>query len=137
MSLSFNYLQIGEILWHRIISIIVLYYYYLYLLTYLTVKEISNFDSKRKTKDGDNNNKVIDSILKVGKEVEVLKDYRVLYYMCLLCLAMPSICNYWYSFVYQSFIIESKNWGKFAIAQSFMILLNTFCCYINFFGLFN
>ncbi len=48
---------------------------------------------------------------------EVLKDYRF-YILSLNMLAMPSIATG--VFVYQSFIISSKNWGPYVIAQSFM-----------------
>ena len=49
---------------------------------------------------------------------EVLKDYRF-YIITLNMLAMPSIATG--VFVYQSFILTSKNWGPFVIAQSFMV----------------
>ena len=49
---------------------------------------------------------------------EVLKDYRF-YIICLSMLAMPSIATG--TFVYQSFIVSSKSWGPYVIAQSFMV----------------
>ncbi len=49
---------------------------------------------------------------------EVLKDYRF-YIICLSMLAMPSIATG--TFVYQSFIVSSKDWGPYVIAQSFMV----------------
>ena len=49
---------------------------------------------------------------------EVLKDYRF-YIICLSMLAMPSIATG--TFVYQSFIVSSKGWGPYVIAQSFMV----------------
>jgi predicted MFS family arabinose efflux permease len=49
---------------------------------------------------------------------EVLKDYRF-YIISLNMLSMPSIATG--VFVYQSFILTSKNWGPFIIAQSFMV----------------
>ena len=49
---------------------------------------------------------------------EVLKDYRF-YIICLSMLAMPWIATG--TFVYQSFIVSSKNWGPYVIAQSFMV----------------
>ena len=52
------------------------------------------------------------------KRIEVIKDYRF-YIICANMLAMPWIATG--TFVYQSFILESKNWGPFVIAQSFMI----------------
>jgi MFS family permease len=48
---------------------------------------------------------------------EVIKDYRF-YIVALNMLAMPSIATG--VFVYQSFILSSKNWGPYVIAQSFM-----------------
>jgi predicted MFS family arabinose efflux permease len=49
---------------------------------------------------------------------EVLKDYRF-YIICLSMLAMPWIATG--TFVYQSFIVSSKSWGPYVIAQSFMV----------------
>ena len=48
---------------------------------------------------------------------EVLKDYRF-YIISLNMLSLPSIATG--VFVYQSFILTSKNWGPFIMAQSFM-----------------
>jgi predicted MFS family arabinose efflux permease len=56
--------------------------------------------------------------IKQWKRSEVLKDYRF-YIICLAMLAMPSIATG--TFVYQSFIVSSKNWGPYVIAQSFMV----------------
>ena len=56
--------------------------------------------------------------IKQWKRGEVLKDYRF-YIVCLSMLAMPSIATG--TFVYQSFIVSSKNWGSYVIAQSFMV----------------
>jgi len=56
--------------------------------------------------------------IKQWTRVEVLKDYRF-YIVCLSMLAMPSIATG--TFVYQSFIVSSKNWGPYIIAQSFMV----------------
>jgi MFS family permease len=52
------------------------------------------------------------------KRIEVLKDYRF-YIICMTMLAMPWIATG--TFVYQSFITTSKNWGPYIIAQSFMV----------------
>ena len=60
--------------------------------------------------------KVID--IKQWTRTEVLKDYRF-YIICLSMLAMPAIATG--TFVYQSFIVSSKGWGPFVIAQSFMV----------------
>ena len=46
-----------------------------------------------------------------------IKDYRF-YIICLNMLAMPRIATG--VFVFQSFILSSKNWGPYIIAQSFM-----------------
>ena len=56
--------------------------------------------------------------IKQWKRIEVIKDYRF-YIICLNMLAMPWIATG--VFVYQSFISESKEWGSFVIAQSFMV----------------
>jgi len=56
--------------------------------------------------------------IKQWTRTEVLKDYRF-YIVCLSMLAMPSIATG--TFVYQSFIVSSKNWGPYIIAQSFMV----------------
>ena len=56
--------------------------------------------------------------IKQWTRAEVLKDYRF-YIVCLSMLAMPSIATG--TFVYQSFIVSSKGWGPYVIAQSFMI----------------
>ena len=56
--------------------------------------------------------------IKQWKRGEVLKDYRF-YIICLSMLAMPWIATG--TFVYQSFIVSSKGWGPYVIAQSFMV----------------
>ena len=55
--------------------------------------------------------------IKQWKRIEVIKDYKF-YIVSMNMLAMPWIVTG--VFVYQSFITESKNWGPFVIAQSFM-----------------
>jgi MFS family permease len=85
------------------------------IFTYLTIKEISIFS--REKKNGDNDNKVIDSI-KSWTRREVLKDlkfYSILPAMLASSFIITGIV------INQTFIIESKDWGKFAMAQSFMI----------------
>ena len=64
------------------------------------------------------NTKEAEKKIKQWKKNEVLKDYRF-YIICLSMLAMPSIATG--TFVYQSFIVSSKNWGPYIIAQSFMV----------------
>ena len=49
---------------------------------------------------------------------EVIKDFKF-YILALNMLGMPSFATG--VFVYQSFIISSKNWGPFIFAQSFMV----------------
>ena len=73
-----------------------------------------DFDSREQTEDKDYKEKDV----KQWKRIEVLKDYRF-YVVCLNMLAMPWIATG--VFVYQSFIAESKEWGTFVIAQSFMV----------------
>ena len=92
------------------ISIIVIIF--LPIVSYFLVKNL-NFES-RETKENKSSTskKVVD-----WKRAEVIKDYRF-YIICANMLAMPWIATG--TFVYQSFILESKNWGPFIIAQSFM-----------------
>jgi len=92
------------------ISIVVIIF--LPFASYLLVKNL-NFDSREDNDEKNLNKKPI----KNWKRVEVLKDYRF-YIICANMLAMPWIATG--TFVYQSFILESKNWGPFIIAQSFM-----------------
>ena len=85
------------------------------IFTYLTVKEISIFS--REKKNVDNDNKVVDSI-KSWTRREVLKDlkfYSILPAMLASSFIITGIV------INQTFIIESKDWGKFAMAKSFMI----------------
>ena len=99
-------------LWQGFSIIIILL---LPIFTYLTVKEISIFS--REKKNGDNDNKVVDSI-KSWTRSEVLKDlkfYTILPAMLASSFIITGIV------INQTFIIESKDWGKFAMAQSFMI----------------
>ena len=92
------------------ISLVVLIF--LPLSSYFLVKNL-NFDSREK---GDDNN-LNEKDFKQWKRIEVIKDYRF-YIVCANMLAMPSIATG--TFVYQSFILFSKNWGPYIIAQSFM-----------------
>ena len=83
------------------------------LTTYFLVKNL-NFDSRESSDDGEFN----EGKIKNWKRFEVIKDYRF-YIVCANMLAMPSIATG--TFVYQSFILSSKNWGPYVIAQSFMV----------------
>ena len=85
------------------------------IFTYLTVKEISIFS--REKENGDNDNKVIDSI-KSWTRSEVLKDFK---FYTILPAMLASSFIITGIVINQTFIIESKDWGKFAMAQSFMI----------------
>jgi len=91
------------------ISFVILF---LPIISYFLIKNIK-LDSREI--DSDKNKKK--SIIKNWKRVEVIKDYRF-YIVCANMLAMPWIATG--IFVYQSFILSSKNWGPYVIAQSFM-----------------
>ena len=100
--------------WQNIwISISLLVLIFLPITSFALIKEL-NFESREEIKNQENKKKDI----KQWKRVEVLKDYRF-YIVCLNMLAMPWIATG--VFVYQSFISESKDWGSFVIAQSFMV----------------
>ena len=86
---------------------------FLPVISYLLVKNL-NFESREPS----NENKDEIKNIKEWKRIEVIKDYRF-YIICMNMLAMPWIATG--VFVYQSFIIESKGWGEFVIAQSFMV----------------
>ena len=98
-----------KIIWILIsVSVII----FLPITSYFLVKNL-DFDSRETIKD--NNLKLPD--IKNWKRIEVIKDYRF-YIICANMLAMPWIATG--TFVYQSFILSSKNWGPYIIAQSFM-----------------
>ena len=100
--------------WQNIwISISILVLISLPIISFILIKSL-NFDSREETNEKDFKEKNI----KQWKRIEVLKDYRF-YIVCLNMLAMPWIATG--VFVYQSFITESKGWGTFIIAQSFMV----------------
>jgi MFS family permease len=99
--------------WKNIwISISILVIIFLPIVSYLLVKNL-NLDSREITTDS----KYKDENIKQWKRIEVLKDYRF-YIIGANMLAMPWIATG--VFVYQSFILQSKNWGPYIIAQSFM-----------------
>ncbi len=100
--------------WQNIwIFISILILIFLPLASFFLIKKL-NFDTREQI---DSNNSKIKEI-KQWKRIEVIKDYRF-YIICLNMLAMPWIATG--VFVYQSFIIEAKEWGSFIIAQSFMV----------------
>ena len=99
--------------WQNIwISISILALIFLPLASFFLIKKL-DFDAREQT---DNDSEIKE--IKQWKRTEVLKDYRF-YIVCLNMLAMPWIATG--VFVYQSFITESKGWGEFVIAQSFMV----------------
>ena len=100
--------------WQNIwISISILTLIFLPLVSFFLIKNL-DFDTREQVNSEDFKIKEI----KQWKRIEVLKDYRF-YIVCLNMLAMPWIATG--VFVYQSFITESKDWGSFVIAQSFMV----------------
>ena len=100
--------------WRNIwISISIFVIVILPIVTFLLVKNIK-LDSRESSNLNTKNIKNI----KQWKRSEVLKDYRF-YIICLSMLAMPWIATG--TFVYQSFIVSSKSWGPYVIAQSFMV----------------
>ncbi len=99
--------------WKNIwIAISILVIIFLPTISYFLVKNL-NLDSREITSD----EKSKDKNIKQWKRIEVIKDYRF-YIIGANMLAMPWIATG--VFVYQSFISESKNWGPYVIAQSFM-----------------
>ncbi len=99
--------------WQNIwLSISVLIIFFLPFISFALIKNL-NFDSREDINDQN----FVEKEIKNWTRVEVLKDYRF-YIVCLNMLAMPWIATG--VFVYQSYITESKEWGEFVIAQSFM-----------------
>ena len=100
--------------WQNIwISISILILILLPIISFSLIKNL-NFDSREET----NGKSLHGRNIKQWKRIEVLKDYRF-YIICSNMLAMSWIATG--VFVYQSFITESKDWGTFVIAQSFMV----------------
>ncbi len=93
------------------VSISIIVILVLPVATFLLVKDVK-LDTREESKIDENNKEI-----KQWKRIEVLKDYRF-YIICMTMLAMPWIATG--SFVYQSFISSSKEWGPYVIAQSFM-----------------
>ncbi len=99
--------------WQNIwISISILTLIFLPFASFFLIRKL-DFDTREQV---DTINSEIKEI-RQWRRIEVLKDYRF-YIICLNMLAMPWIATG--VFVYQSFITESKEWGSFIIAQSFM-----------------
>ena len=80
---------------------------------YLLVRNI-----KLDTREQSTSTDEVQKKIKQWKRIDVLKDYRF-YIICMTMLAMPWIATG--SFVYQSFILSSKGWDTYTIAQSFMV----------------
>ena len=98
--------------WRNIwISISIVVIIVLPIVAYTLVREIK-LDTREEAKNNE-----IPKEIRQWKRTEVLKDYRF-YIICMTLLAMPWIATG--SFVYQSFITNSKGWGPYVIAQSFM-----------------
>ena len=95
-------------IWLSIGLIIILF---LPIISFLTIKNIT-LSSREK-----NNEKLKRSNIKSWTRKEILLDPKF-YLISLVMLALPTINTG--VFVYQSFILESKNWGEFVIAKSFM-----------------
>ena len=93
-----------------IFSLIVLIF--LPLASYILVKDV-----KLDTRESNQNEKLKEDNIKNWKRIEVLQDYRF-YIVSFNMLAMPWIATG--VFVYQSFVTNSKGWGEYTIAQSFM-----------------
>jgi len=93
------------------ISLLVLIF--LPLTSFFLIKKLKLDSRENSIKDKAREN----SNIKQWTRLEVLKDYRF-YIVSLNMLSLPSIATG--VFVYQSFILTSKNWGPFIMAQSFM-----------------
>ena len=99
-------------LWQGLAVIILLL---LPIFTYLAIKDINIFSREKGNKNHANNNI---GLIKSWTRKEVIKDlkfYSVLPAMLASSFIITGIV------INQTFIIESKDWGKFAIAKSFMI----------------
>ena len=85
------------------------------IFTYLTIKEINIFSREKDI--GDHINRNINKV-KSWTRKEVLKDFK---FYSILPAMLASSFIITGIVINQSFIIESKDWEKFAIAKSFMI----------------
>ena len=92
------------------ISLLVLFI--LPITSFLLIKKLK-LDSREDLKEN-----IINNNIKQWTRYEVIKDFRF-YIIALNMLGMPSVATG--VFVYQSFIVSSKNWGPFVFAQSFMV----------------
>ncbi len=99
-------------LWQGLAVIILLF---LPIFTYLTIKDINIFSREKENGNHVNNN--IGSI-KSWTRKEVIRDLK--FYSALPAMLASSFVITGIV-INQTFIIESKDWGKFAIAKSFMV----------------
>lgn len=99
--------------WQNIwISISILIVLTLPLASFFLVRDV-----KFESREISNKENFVEKKIKQWQRIEVIKDYRF-YIICLNLIAMPWIATG--TFVYQSFISASKDWGPYIIAQSFM-----------------
>ena len=99
--------------WRSIwLSIGLLVVLFLPILSFLTIKKIKLSSREKQVA------KLKRNRIKSWKRRELLLDPKF-YLISLVMLALPAINTG--VFVYQSFILESKDWGEFVIAKSFMV----------------
>jgi len=99
--------------WRSIwLSIALLIILFLPVLSFTTIKKITLLSREKESFTFKKNN------IKNWSRKEVILDPKF-YLISLVMLALPAINTG--VFVYQSFILESKNWGDFVIAKSFMV----------------
>ena len=99
-------------LWQGLALIILLL---LPIFTYLTIKDINIFSREKENENHANNNI---GLIKSWTRNEVIRDLK--FYSALPAMLASSFIITGIV-INQTFIIESKDWGKFAIAKSFMI----------------
>jgi len=111
-------------IWLTIAVVIILF---LPLLIQLTVKDINLLS--REKKNTDNIDKKFHKV-KSWTRIEVLKDFK---FYSILPAMLASSFIITGVVINQTFIIESKNWGEFAIAKSFMIysILTVFTLFLS------
>ena len=96
-------------IWLAISLVIILF---LPIISFLTIKNVTLTSREEEKVNLKENN------IKSWTRKDVLYDPKF-YLISLVMLALPAINTG--VFVYQSFILESKNWGDFVIAKSFMM----------------
>ena len=84
------------------------------IFSFFMVKDISIFSREKENE----NNKNKFSLIKSWKRKEVLRDFK--FYTMLPCILAPAFIITGIV-INQSFIIESKAWGAYALAQAFMV----------------